>query len=169
MSITWKLYDRFFLYYISADKPQSSLSLKSIVTVGLAAQNAHWSNFTLQSNANTFVKVDAQIEEECRRTLSYLQGYSCPKPLLQETEYSSQHKKSVLNAGQTERTSIYQSCCLFAFLFLKRHLNKAKYSIYRNRLPVFGTEGSGLEEKYRHHLQDFNRSIFSYNENPCIW
>ena len=40
MSITWKLYDRFFLYYISADKPQSSLSLKSIVTVELAAQNA---------------------------------------------------------------------------------------------------------------------------------
>ena len=68
-----------------------------------------------------------------------------PKALSQETEYSSQHKKSHLNAGQTERTSIYQSCCLFAFLFLKRHLNKAKYSIYRNRLPVFGTEGSGLE------------------------
>ena len=79
MSITWKLYDRFFLYYISADKPQSSLSLKSIVTVELAAQNAHWSNFTSQCNANVFVKVDAQIEEECRRTTSYLQGYSCPK------------------------------------------------------------------------------------------
>ena len=75
----WKLYDRFFLYYISADKPQSSLSLKSIVTVELAAQNAHWSNFTSQCNANVFVKVDAQIEEECRRTTSYLQGYSCPK------------------------------------------------------------------------------------------
>ena len=79
MSITWKLYDRFFLYYISADKPQSSLSLKSIVTVELAAQNAHWSNFTSQCNPNVFVKVDAQIEEECRRTTSYLQGYSCPK------------------------------------------------------------------------------------------
>ena len=45
-----------------------------------------WSNLTLNSNANTFVKVDAQIEENCRRTISYLQGYSCPKLQLQETE-----------------------------------------------------------------------------------
>ena len=74
----------------------------------------------------------------------------------------------MLNAGQTERASIYQSYSVFALFFLKRKLNKAKYSIYRNRLPVFSTEASRLEEKYSHHLQDFNRSIFSHNENPCI-
>ena len=119
----WKLYDRFFLYYISADKPQSSLSLKSIVTVELAAQNAHWSNFTSQCNANVFVKVDAQIEEECRRTslwtgslfgeknsnslldqrpvhrlrrtTSYLQGYSCPK----------RHCKKLSTIRNTRRTT----------------------------------------------------------------
>ena len=120
MSITWKLYDRFFLYYISADKPESSLSLKSIVTVELAAQNAHWSNFTSQCNANVFVKVDAQIEEECRRTTSYLQGYPCPKLHCKKPEYNSQHKKNdlMLNAGQTERTSIYQSYCVFALLLI---------------------------------------------------
>ena len=28
---------------------------------------------------STFLKVDAQIGEECRRTISYLQRYSCPK------------------------------------------------------------------------------------------
>ena len=96
MSITWKLYDRFFLYYISADKPQSSLSLKSIVTVELAAQNAHWSNFTSQCNANVFVKVDAQIEEECRRTTSYLQGYSCPKLHWNWVQFATQEER--LNA-----------------------------------------------------------------------
>ena len=116
------------------------------------------------------MKLDAQIEEECRQTISYLQGYSCPDALLQETEYSSQYKKNdlMLNAGQTERTSVYQSYCVFAFLFLKKKLNKAKYSIYRNRLPVFSTEGSRLEEKCSHHLQDFNRSIFSYNEKKTL-
>ena len=28
---------------------------------------------------STFVKEDEQIGEDCRRTISYLQGYSCPK------------------------------------------------------------------------------------------
>ena len=42
-----------------------------------------WSNLTLKCCANTFVKVDAQIGEEYRRTIFYLQGYSDPS---QETE-----------------------------------------------------------------------------------
>ena len=45
-----------------------------------------WSNLTLKCNANTFVKVDARVEANCRQTISYLQGYSCPKLQLQETE-----------------------------------------------------------------------------------
>ena len=51
------------------------------------------------------MKVDAQIEENCRRTISYLQEYSCPKLQLQETElletydeYSSEYKKEQLYA-----------------------------------------------------------------------
>ena len=45
-----------------------------------------------------------------------------PKTLLQETEYSLQYKKNdlMLNAGQIERTSIYQSYCVFFLLFLKK-------------------------------------------------
>ena len=45
-----------------------------------------WSNLTLKCNANTFVKVDAQIEENGQRTISDLKGYSCPKIQLQENE-----------------------------------------------------------------------------------
>ena len=41
------------------------------------------SNLILKCNANTFVKVETQIEVNWRQTISYLQGYSCPK--LQET------------------------------------------------------------------------------------
>ena len=69
----------------SANRPQSSLVLylqfwKSIVTVELAAQMPSWSNLILKCNANTFVKVDAQIEESCQRAISYLQSwYSSPK------------------------------------------------------------------------------------------
>ena len=45
------------------------------MTVELGAQNG-WSNLTLKCYANTFVKVDARIEVECRQTISYLKGYS---------------------------------------------------------------------------------------------
>ena len=55
------------------------------VTVELAAQ-IPGQIFILKCNANTFVKVDTQIGENCRWTISYLQGYSCPKLQLQETE-----------------------------------------------------------------------------------
>ena len=48
----------------------------------------------------------------------------------------------MLNAGQDWRTSIYQSYCVFAPLFSKKKFSKARYSIYRNRLPVFSTECS---------------------------
>ena len=58
----------------------------------------------------------------------------------------------MLNAEQTERTSIYQSYCVFALLLIfEKESQQSKYSIYRNRLPVFSTEGSRLEEKYSHH------------------
>ena len=43
------------------------------------------SNLILKCNANTFVKVETQIQVNWRRTISYLQGYSCPKLKLQET------------------------------------------------------------------------------------
>ena len=42
----------------------------------------------IAGHANTFVKADARIEGNCRRTISYLQGYCCPKLQLQETEQS---------------------------------------------------------------------------------
>ena len=44
-----------------------------------------WSNLTLKCNANTFVKVDARVEGNCRRTISpickgiVVQSFSCKK------------------------------------------------------------------------------------------
>lgn len=38
-----------------------------------------WINLTLKCYAKTFVKNDAQIVEECWRTISYLKGYAYPK------------------------------------------------------------------------------------------
>ena len=71
---TSKLYDR-FCSLTSAKKPQSSLvfisaSLKSIVTVTVTRCTKCWSSLTFECNANTFVNVDTQIEEEWRRTIS---------------------------------------------------------------------------------------------------
>ena len=79
------------------------------------------------------MKVDAQIEENCQWTISYLQEYPCPKLQLQETEksetyneYSSQYKKnnSMLNAGQYGRTSIHQTYFVFVPLFSKLILTR---------------------------------------------
>ena len=48
-----------------------------------------WSTLTWKCNANIFVEVDAQMEENCRRTISYLKGYSFPKLQLQEATANS--------------------------------------------------------------------------------
>ena len=71
------------------------------------------------------MEVERQIEDNCQRTISYLQGYSCPKIQLQgkwsETygELSSQYKKNnfMLNAEQDKRISIYETYFVFVPLF----------------------------------------------------
>ena len=80
-----------------------------------------WSNLTLKCNANTFVKADAKIKKECRRTISYLQGYSCPKLYCKKLSnnaetyvFSSQYKRNnfMLNAEQDSSTLLYSSLSL---------------------------------------------------------
>ena len=50
-----------------------------------------WSNLTLRCNANTFVKVDTQIEKNCRRTLSYSYQSYCVFSLLFWQKISTKH------------------------------------------------------------------------------
>ena len=81
MYVTLKFHDIFFPNFSKQASELSSFtssSLNAIVTVELAAQNAG-QILTLKCYANTFVRVDAQIEEECRQTISYLKGYAYPK------------------------------------------------------------------------------------------
>ena len=75
------------------------------------------------------MKIDTQIENNCRRAISHLQVYSYPKLQLQETdqsetygEYISQNKKNnfMLNSGQDWIPSIYQSYCVFSLLFSQK-------------------------------------------------
>ena len=88
-----------------------SAILKSIVTVELAAQ------------------ILTQIRENCRRTISYLRGYCCPKLQLQETEcsetygeYSSQYKKNnfKLNAGKMNKHLFIKVTMYLSFSFRKK-------------------------------------------------
>ena len=61
-----------------------------------------WSNLTLKCIANTFVKVDARIEENCRRTISagiLPQSFSCKK--------LSYQKHTANTVRNTRRTT----CC----------------------------------------------------------
>ena len=50
--------------------------------------------------------------------------------------------------------------CICPSLF-ETNLNKARYSIYGNPLPVFSTEGSLLEEKYSHANSSTSTDPFS--------
>ena len=63
-----------------------------------------WLNLTLKWYANIFVKIDAQIEEECPRTISYLQGYSylklyCKKLSNQKPTSNKVHKNELRGSG----------------------------------------------------------------------
>ena len=97
------------------------------------------------------MKVDTQIEENCRRTISYLQGYSCPKLQLQETElsethaeYSSQYKKPknfVLNAGHIKEHLFIKVTVYFPFSFKKISTKQdiASTEIFYRLVPVLRT------------------------------
>ena len=130
------------------------------MTVELAAQIDRWSNLTLKCNANTFVKVDERIEGNCRRTISYPQGYSRPKLQLQETErseiyseYSSQCKKNnfmlSMPAKKKEFLCVSKSSNLLCFCpsLFETYLNKANYMIYEKLSRVFSVTGFRFEEK----------------------
>ena len=132
------------------------------MTVELGAQNG-LSNLTLKCFANTFVKVDALIDEGCLQTISYLKGYSCLK--LHCKKLSNQ--KLTANTVSTLRTTILSECvvilkslcssnllCICSSL-LETNLNKAKYSLYEKLSRVFRVGGSRFEEKEGHQLQYF--------------
>ena len=101
MYITSKSYDRFFPNFSKQASELSSFtsaSLKATVTVELAAQNA---GQALKCYANTFVKVDAQIEEDCRHTIAYLKGYSYPKLFCKKLRNQKPTANIVSTTGRT--------------------------------------------------------------------
>ena len=129
-----------------------------------------WSNLTLTCNDNTFAKADAQIEEECRRTTSYLQGYSCPRLFCKKL---SNEKPTARNTRRTTlcwmRNKIKELPFIKLFIcssLLETNLNKAKYSISEKLSTVFSVAGLRLEEKQSHQLQYFLTSIFQLHWKP---
>ena len=99
-----------------------------------------------ECNANTFVKVDAQKGDECRRTISYLQGYSCPELYCKKQSYQKPTANTVRNTrtellyaecGATLKNFYLSKLLCFCSSLFEKNRNNAKYSIYRNRLPVF--------------------------------
>ena len=89
-------------------------------------------------------------------TISYLQGYSCPKLQLQETEqsetcceYSSQYKKNnyMLNAGQDKRISIYQTYFVFVPIFSKSILTMQIMLSTTNPQQFLASQVSVFDEK----------------------
>ena len=53
----------------------------------------------------------------------------------------------MLNAGKMSEHLFIKVTVYLPFSFRKNNLNKARYNIYGNLLPVFSTEDCPLEEK----------------------
>ena len=92
------------------------------------------------------MKVDAQIEEKCRRIISYLQGYSCPKlycktwteksePTANTEQFYAEYGARLKNFHSSSNV-----LCICPSLF-ETNLNKAKYSIYEKLLTVLNVAG----------------------------
>ena len=94
-----------------------------------------WSDLTL-NRADTVVNVEALVVEECRRTISYLKGYSYPK--LYCKKLSNQKPTANTVSFLTKKKQLYTACVLrvknfylsnllsiCAFLY-EANLNKAK-------------------------------------------
>ena len=122
------------------------------------------------------MKVDARIEGNCGCTISYLQGYSCPKLQLQETEQSetysecsSQYKKKnfMLNAGQDKRISIYQTYFIFVPLFSKPILTREITLSTKNSQKVLASQVSVLRRNKATNSSTSNCPFFSCTESPC--
>ena len=137
-----------------------------------------WSNLTLKCNANTFAKVDARVEGNCLRTISYAQGYFCPKLQLQETEwsetyseYSSQCKKNnfMLNAGQDKRIAVYQTYFVFVPLFSKTILTRQIILSTKNSQEFLASQDSVLRRNKATNSSTSNRPFFCCTESPCTW
>ena len=104
------------------------------------------------------MKVDAQIEEDCRQTISYLKGYNSYLKLYCKKQ--SNQKRTVNTVSTTRRTTLrwvlsnikellFIKLSDFVFVppaLLKSNLNKAKYSFYEKLSRVFCIAGSQWSE-----------------------
>ena len=110
--------------------------------------------------------------------MSYVQGYSCPKLQLQETEqsekygeYSSQYKKNnfMLNAGQDKRISIYQTHFVFVPLFSKHTLTRQIIILStKNSQEFLASKVSVLRRNKATNSTTSNRPFFSCTESPLV-
>ena len=65
------------------------------------------------------MKVDAQIEEKCRRTISYLQGYSCPKLYISFKKLSNQKRSANIFRNIRRTTLCWMRGKIEELLFIK--------------------------------------------------
>ena len=139
------------------------------------------SNLILKCYTNTLWKVTHKINTG-RLPKDYLLSERVlflPKALLEETKWSETYDEYSQLALQEEKLyaerglrlknlCLSNLLCICHFLF-ETNVNKAKYSIYGNLLPVFSVTGLQFAEKWSQQLLYFYPSIFSCNWNPCTW
>ena len=122
------------------------------------------------------MKADAHIGGNCLRTISYLQGYSCLKLQLQETEqsetygeYSSQYKKNnfMLIAGQDKIISCYQTYFVLVPLFSKPILTRQIVSSTKNSQEFLASLVSCLRKNNATNSSTSSRPFFSCTVSPC--
>ena len=146
------------------------------MTVEFGAQNG-WSNLTLKCYPNTFVKVDARIDEDCLQTIPYLKGYSCLKMHCKKLS----NQKLTANTVSTLRRTILSDCvvilknlcssnllCICPSL-LETNLNKQNIVSTKNSQGFLASQVPVLKRNKATNSSTSNPPLFSCNENPCIW
>ena len=136
-----------------------------------------WSNLTLKCEANTFVKVDAWIRENCWRTISYLQGYSCKSFSCKKLSYQKHTANTVCKTRRT--TLCWMRDKIAEFLFIKLCIWPSLFETYLNKRQIIlcmknsqeflASQVSVLRRSKATNFSTFNRPFFICTESPCTW
>ena len=137
-----------------------------------------WSNLTLKCNPNTFVKVDAQIEENCRPSIPYPQArVFLPKASvarnwvirnLRRIQFAIQEEQLYAECRAGLKTSIHQTYFVFVPLFWKPILTRQNIASTRNSQEFLASQVSVLRRNKATNSSTSNRPFFSCTESPCI-
>ena len=137
-----------------------------------------WSNLTLKCKDNTFVKADAQIEENCRRNMHVLSArVFFPKALaarnwvirnLRLIQFRNTRGTTLCwMRGKVKDFPFIKLDFLFVLLFSKPIVTRPNIASTKNSQEFLASQVSVLRRNKANNSSTSNRPFFSCTESPC--